>query len=82
VSPDIVGTSDADEVKRARAKYLAIQRTKRRLENRIADIDWEYDVLKPGLQALEKRITVLGELPKFEVEEDEPDGDGPNDLGS
>jgi len=54
-------------------------RTKRRLENRLADIDYEFDVLKPGLQALEKRITVLGELPKFEIAED--DGDDPNDLG-
>ena len=65
-----VGTNDPDEVKRARAKYLAIQRTKRRLENRLADIDWEYEVLKPGLLALEKRITVVGELPSgIEVEE-------------
>jgi hypothetical protein len=69
--PEIAGTSDSDEVKRARAKYLAIQRAKRRLENRLADIDFEFDVLKPGLQALEKRITVLGELPKFEVVDDE-----------
>jgi hypothetical protein len=74
--PDIVGTSDADEVKRARAKYLAIQRTKRRLENRLSDIDWEYDTLKPGLMALEKRITVLGELPTMEiVEDDDPNTD-------
>jgi hypothetical protein len=71
--PDIVGTSDADEVKRARAKYLAIQRTKRRLENRLSDIDWEYDTLKPGLLALERRITVLGELPSFEIAEDDGD---------
>ena len=77
--PDIVGQGDSEEVKRARAKYLAIMRTKRRLENRLADIDYEFDVLKPGLQALEKRITVLGELPKFEIAED--DGDDPNDLG-
>ena len=59
-----------DEVKRARAKYLAIMRTKRRLENRLADIDWEFDTLKPGLQALEKHITVVGELPEFKVTED------------
>jgi hypothetical protein len=69
--PEIAGQSDSEEVKRARAKYLAIMRTKRRLENRLADIDYEFDVLKPGLQALEKRITVLGELPKFEIAEDD-----------
>lgn len=73
--PEIVGTSDADEVRRTRAKYLAIQRTKRRLENRLADIDWEFDELKPGLAALEKRITVLGELPEFSIV-DETDDDG------
>jgi hypothetical protein len=71
--PEIAGQSDSEEVKRARAKYLAIMRTKRRLENRLADIDYEFDVLKPGLQALEKRITVLGELPKFEIAEDDGD---------
>ena len=68
--PDIVGTSDADEVKRARAKYLAIRRAQRRLENRLADIDWEYDELKPGLTALESHITVVGELPEFSIVED------------
>jgi hypothetical protein len=74
--PEIAGQSDSEEVKRARAKYLAIMRTKRRLENRLADIDYEFDVLKPGLQALEKRITVLGELPKFEIaEDDDPNTD-------
>lgn len=71
MAPEIAGTSDSEEVKRARAKYLAIMRTKRRLQNRLADIDYEYDVLKPGLQALEKRITVLGELPSFEIADDD-----------
>ena len=67
--PD-VGQADSDVVKLARAKYLAIQRAKRRLENRLADLEWEYQVLKPGLEALEKRVTVLGELPEFTVTED------------
>jgi hypothetical protein len=80
--PEIVGHSDADEVKRARAKFLALKRTQRRLDNRLADIDWEYDVLKPGLLALEKRITVLGELPEFTiVEEGLTDGAGEDHLG-
>ena len=68
--PDIPGTSDPDEVKRARSKYVAIRRAQRRLENRLADIDWEYDELRPGLRALEQRITVVGELPEFSVTED------------
>jgi hypothetical protein len=71
--PEISSNSDADEVRRARSKYLAIQRTKRRLENRLRDIDWEFDELKPGLAALEQKITVLGELPEFHVVEDDGD---------
>lgn len=65
-----IGHTTPDEVKRARAKYLAIMRTKRRLENRLADIDWEYDTLKPGLEQLEQHITVVGELPEFTVTEE------------
>jgi len=79
--PDIPGVSDPDAVKLARAKYLAIQRTKRRLENRLADLEWEYEVLRPGLLALEKRITIVGELPTFTVEE-EPNDDGKDDVGA
>jgi hypothetical protein len=72
--PEISGTSDSEEVKRARAKYLAIRRAEWRLKQRLASIDFEYDVLKPGLEALEKRITVLGELPSFKFAEDDDDG--------
>jgi hypothetical protein len=71
--PSEIGNTDADEVKRARAKYLAIRRAQRRLENRLRDIDWEYNDLKPGLAALEQRISVLGELPSFSVVEDDGD---------
>ncbi len=67
--PD-VGSNDADEVKRARTKYLAIKRAERRLRNRLDDIDWEYEVLKPGLLALEQHITIVGELPEFTVTEE------------
>lgn len=65
-----VGSNDADAVKLARAKYLAIKRAERRLRNRLADLDWEYEVLKPGLIALEQHITVVGELPEFTVTEE------------
>lgn len=76
--PDIPGVSDPDEVKRTRAKYLAIKRTERRLRNRLADIDWEYEELRPGLRALEQRITVMGELPAFAfVEDEEPTEEAP-----
>lgn len=63
-----IGNADPDEVKRQRAKYLAIQRTKWRLKQRLDTIDFEFDIVKPGLEALEKRITVVGELPEFTVD--------------
>lgn len=65
-----VGQNDPDEVHRARRKYLAIKRAERRLRNRLADIDWEYDTLKPGLEALERHIVTVAELPEFTVTED------------
>lgn len=74
--PDNPGVSDPDEVKRARAKYIATMRAIRRHQNRMADIDWEYDTLKPGLKQLEQTITVVGELPSFHIIEDEHDGQG------
>jgi hypothetical protein len=37
---------------RQEKKYIAIQRARRRLENRLADIDWELDVLLPQLKEL------------------------------
>lgn len=72
---DLVGISDPDEVMKARRKLLAIRRAQRRLENRLADLDWEFEVLKPELRAFEKRIVTLGELPKFEVTDERADGD-------
>lgn len=67
---DQVGVADPDEVKRQRAKYLAIVRAKWRLKQRLETIDHEYDVIRPGLAALEQRITMVGELPEgIEVEE-------------
>lgn len=34
--------------------WLTYQRTVRRLENRLRDLEWEADVLKPGLAAYER----------------------------
>lgn len=72
MASDVVGISDPDEVKRFRAKYLYLARTKRRIQNRLADIDWEYDVLRPGLRQIEQRITIVGELPEITFDLDEP----------
>ena len=69
--PGEVGISDPDEVKRVRSKFLAIKRAEWRLKQRLESIDHEYDVIKPGLAALEQRITVMGELPTFSIVDDE-----------
>jgi hypothetical protein len=59
--------SENDEVKRYRSKYLAIRRAQRRLENRLLDIDWELDVLKPELERSIEKSMRVGELPAADV---------------
>jgi hypothetical protein len=61
---------DKNEVARVKAKVTAIRRAERRLINRLSDLDWEYDVLKPELAALEHDLA-RGELPVITVEKDE-----------
>lgn len=61
---------DKNEVAKAKAKVTAIRRAERRLINRLNDLDWEYDVLKPELEALQHDLT-RGELPVITVEKDE-----------
>jgi hypothetical protein len=83
--PDIPGTADPDEVKLARAKYLAIMRRKWALRQRLETLEWEHTVLRPALKSFENRIVVLGELPSFEIlEEDDQveseDGQADSDL--
>lgn len=53
----------------AKKKYIAVKRAERRLRNRLEDLDWEYDVLKPELEALDKQIT-RGSIPTFELVEE------------
>lgn len=55
---------------RSKAKLAAVRRAERRLINRLADIDWEYDELKPEIAALE-HDAARGELPIITVEKDE-----------
>jgi hypothetical protein len=61
---------DKNEVAKAKAKVTAIKRAERRLINRLNDLDWEYDVLKPELEALQHDLA-RGELPVITVEKDE-----------
>lgn len=51
---------------RARKKFTALKRAERRLQNRLADIDWEYDVLQPQVKELEQAITA-GKIPVIEL---------------
>lgn len=44
----------ADEMARARKKFVTVMRYRRRLENRLADIDWELDELAPLVVELEE----------------------------
>lgn len=39
---------------RAQKKLLAIRRAERRLLNRLADIDWEYDVLLKEIEQMKE----------------------------
>jgi len=71
--PDTPGFTDPQEVVRARKKFVAIHRAKRRLMNRLADIDWEYDYLRPKLQKFENKVVTLGELPEPILVEDDTD---------
>ena len=61
---------DKSEVAKTKAKITAIRRAERRLANRLNDLDWEYDVLKPELAELEHDLA-RGELPVITVEKDE-----------
>ena len=53
----------------AKKKYLAVKRAERRLRNRLADLDWEHEVLKPELEALDRQI-IQGSMPTFELVEE------------
>ena len=58
--------ANANELVRARKKYATLKRAERRLQNRLADIDWEFDVLLPQIKELEKAITA-GKTPVIEL---------------
>lgn len=58
--------ADEHALVRARKKFTALKRAERRLQNRLADIDWEYDTLLPQVKELEKQITA-GKIPVIEL---------------
>ena len=57
----------SDELARTKKKYVAIMRAKRRLQSRLDDIDWEYDVLLPSLSKIELEATEKLQLPQFTI---------------
>lgn len=61
----------SDELARAKRKLLAIRRAERRLKTRLADIDWEFDVLLPEIEKLTLEATRRGEIPQFLVEDED-----------
>ena len=59
------------ELSKAKKKLLAVRRAERRLRNRLADIDWEHDVLLPEVEALEEKVA-QGELTEYGLEDSDP----------
>lgn len=53
----------------AKKKFITVKRAERRLVNRLQDIDWEYNTLKPELERLDDQLT-KGNLPEFQLVED------------
>jgi hypothetical protein len=47
----------SDVLSREKKKLIAGLRAERRLETRLADIDWEHEVLLPAVEKLEKNFT-------------------------
>lgn len=62
------------EIAKAKKKLLAIRRAERRLQHRLEDIDWEYDVLLPEVEKLNE-LASGGQVPTYELE----DGDESQD---
>ena len=71
-------TSKDLAAEKARKQYIAVKRAERRLINRLNDIEWEYDVLKPELERVNEELT-KGILPEFQLVEDTTQNDQNND---
>jgi len=61
----------SNELNRAKKKLVAVRRAERRLQTRLADIDWEFDILLPEVEQLGISAAELLELPEFLVEEED-----------
>lgn len=56
-----------DSLEKTKAKLLAIRRAQWRLKQRLETIDYEHDVLKEEIQALEDGLSD-GEIPQITLE--------------
>ena len=59
------------DLARAKKKLLAVRRAERRLKTTLENIDWEFDVLLPEVEALSLMASEKLELPEFTIVEDE-----------
>lgn len=60
-----------DDLSRAKKKLIAIRRAERRLKIALENIDWEFDVLLPEVEAMALEATKMGELPEFVIEDED-----------
>jgi hypothetical protein len=56
-----------DSLEKTKAKLLAIRRAQWRLKQRLETIDYEYDILKEEVQALEDGLSD-GHIPQISLE--------------
>lgn len=61
----------SSDLARAKKKLLAVRRAERRLKTALENIDWEFDVLLPEVEALTLMASENLELPEFTIVEDE-----------
>lgn len=59
------------DLARAKKKLIAVRRAERRLKTALENIDWEFDVLLPEVEALSLMASEKLELPEFTIVEDE-----------
>lgn len=53
----------------AKRKLIAIARAEYALKGKLAQIDWEFEYLRPKLKELDK-AAANGEIPEFTIEDD------------
>jgi hypothetical protein len=68
----MAGQPTTDELLRARRKLVALERAKFALQQRFDKIDFEMDVIRPQIEALEE-AAANGALPEITLEDETED---------